>query len=136
MNDEGVFGAQLNPFIVIDQSGKVTLMNHKPEMGQGVFQAMPMLIAEELEVDMEEVDIVQSQGNKKYGNQMVGGSNSVRGEWEPLRKVGAAAREMLQQAAAKHWKVKLTDCYAENGRIINKKNKKKLYLWRIGRGCS
>lgn len=124
MNDEGVFGAQLNPFIVIDQSGKITLMNHKPEMGQGVFQSMPMLIAEELEVDMEKVDIVQSQGNKKYGNQIVGGSNSVRGQWEPLRKMGAAAREMLQQAAAKRWKVKPSDCYAENGKIINKKNDK------------
>lgn len=124
LNDEGVFGAQLSPFIVIDQSGKVTLMNHKPEMGQGVFQAMPMLIAEELEVDMEKVEVAQSQGHKKYGNQLVGGSNSVRGNWEPLRKMGAAAREMLQEAAAKRWKVKPSKCYAEDGKIINSKNGK------------
>lgn len=124
LNDEGVFGAQLSPFIVIDQSGNITLMNHKPEMGQGVFQAMPMLIAEELEVDMEKVKVAQSQGHKKYGNQLVGGSNSVRGNWEPLRKMGAAAREMLQEAAAKRWKVKPSKCYAEDGKIINRKNGK------------
>ena len=126
INGEGVFGAQLNPFIIIDPEGKITLMNHKPEMGQGVFQSMPMLLAEELEVNMDDVHIVQAEGHKKYGSQMVGGSNSVRGEWEPLRKMGAAAREMLTQAAAKRWKVDTNDCYAENGKItLKKKNKRK-----------
>lgn len=124
VTDEGVFGAELNPFIVIDKAGKITLINHKPEMGQGVFQAMPMLIAEELEVDLEKVDIVQGQGNRRYGNQLVGGSNSVRGEWEPLRKMGASAREMLILAAANKWKIKPEDCYAEGGKVFSKKKNK------------
>ncbi|WKN32692.1 molybdopterin-dependent oxidoreductase [Porifericola rhodea] len=124
VNAEGVSGAQLNPFVIIDEAGKVTIMNHKPEMGQGVFQSMPMLVAEELEVDMEEVHVVQGLGNKNYGSQIVGGSNSVRGQWEPLRKMGAAAREMLQEAAAKRWKTKVSKTYAEKGKVYHKKSGK------------
>jgi len=126
LTDEGVFGAELNPFIVIDKTGKITLINHKPEMGQGVFQSMPMLIAEELEVDLDKVDIVQGQGNRRYGNQLVGGSNSVRGEWEPLRKMGASAREMLILAAANKWGIQPENCYAEDGKVIEKQTKKSL----------
>ncbi len=120
LTNEGVFGAELTDFIVIDKAGQITLINHKPEMGQGVFQSMPMLIAEELEVDMETVHVVQGQGNKRFGNQLVGGSNSVRGQWEPLRKVGAAAREMLIQAAANKWGKKPEKCYARDGKVFFK----------------
>lgn len=126
INGEGVLGAQLNPFIIIDPKGKITLMNHKPEMGQGVYQSMPMLLAEELEVDMDDVRIVQAEGHKKYGSQIAGGSNSVRGQWEPLRKLGAAAREMLIQAAANRWEVAPIECYAENGKVTLKNKSKSL----------
>lgn len=120
-------GLALNDFIIIDTSGKITLVNHRPEMGQGVYQAMPMLLAEELAVDMDKVNVIQSQADfKKYGHQQVGGSSSVRRSWEPSRKMGAAAREMLKQAAASRWNVTTDQCYAEDGHIINKSNGKKL----------
>src|SRR5688572_30005741 len=69
----------LNAWIRIDTSGKVTIFSHRAEMGQGVYQAIPQIVAEELEVDLDEVDIVFAQGdNKKYGNQVTGGSSTVR----------------------------------------------------------
>jgi isoquinoline 1-oxidoreductase subunit beta len=115
-------GIELSAFIIIDTTGKITLINPRPDMGQGSFQAIPMLLAEELEVNLDQVEIRQSDGRSKYGNQLSGGSGSVRSSWEPLRKAGAAAREMLIQAAANKWKVGIVDCYAENGKVINKKN--------------
>ena len=120
-------GIALNDLIFIDTSGKITLVNHRPEMGQGVYQSMPMLLAEELEVDMAKVHVIQSQADeKKYGHQQVGGSSSVRRSWEPSRKMGAAAREMLMEAAANRWRISKADCYAEDGHVINKKSQQKL----------
>src|SRR6185503_5202129 len=92
---------QLNPYILIEPSGKITLFNHRAEMGQGTFQSIPMIIAEELEVDIEKVDIVISPANSKlYGDQMTVGSRSIQNNYDLMRKVGASAREMLIRAAA------------------------------------
>ena len=122
-----VEGVQLNHFIFIAPSGKVTLVNHRPEMGQGVYQAMPMLLAEELEVDIETIEVIQGHANKPaYGHQQVGGSSSVRKSWEPSRKMGAAAREMLIKAAAQQWGTDVAQCYAENGHVIHKNTKAQL----------
>jgi len=124
---EGLEAEGLNDFIFIDQSGKITLVNHRPEMGQGVYQAMPMLIAEELEVDMDDIQIVQSQADKKkYDHQQVGGSQSVRTSWEPSRKIGAAARIMLIQAAAAQWEIGPDQCFAKKGKVYNKMNAQSL----------
>src|SRR5205809_7427552 len=71
---------ELNAWIRIDTSGKVTIVSHRAEMGQGAYQAIPQIVAEELEVNLEEVNIVFAQGdNKKYGSQITGGSSTVRG---------------------------------------------------------
>lgn len=114
-------GTLLNDFIFITNEGRITLVNHRPEMGQGVYQSMPMLLAEELEVDMDQVDIIQSEGDdKKYGHQLVGGSGSVRKSWEPSRQMGAAAREMLIEAAANKWNTAKSSCYAKSGKVHNK----------------
>ncbi len=116
----------LNPYIIIEKSGKITIMNPKPDMGQGTFQSVPSLIAEELEVSLDSVTILQTGGEKVYGGQVSGGSESIRGLYNSLRKVGASAREMLSQAAAHKWKVPVSDCYAASGSIHHKPSGKSL----------
>ena len=100
---EGSAGGEteLNNFILITPDNKITLFNPRPEMGQGTWQSMPALIAEELEVSLDEVDIRMTGGAKRHGPQGVGNSASVRESWIPLRQVGATAREMLTNAATK-----------------------------------
>ncbi|MEM7551357.1 MAG: molybdopterin cofactor-binding domain-containing protein [Bacteroidota bacterium] len=120
-------GIELNQFIYIGQDGKITIIAHRPEMGQGVYQSMPTLIAEELEVNLDDINIVQAPANQDaYGHQQVGGSSSVRLSWEPSRKMGATAREMLIMAAANQWGVSTNECYASEGYVINRTNKSKL----------
>lgn len=121
-------GVELNAWISIDSTGKVTIMNHRAEMGQGAYQSVPQMIAEELEVDLDKVDIVFGIGNeKKYGNQITGGSSTVRSAYKHLGRMGASAREMLIQAAADKWNVDKTSCYAENGHVIHKPTNKKFH---------
>jgi isoquinoline 1-oxidoreductase beta subunit len=121
-------GVELNAFVTIDKSGKVTITNHRSEMGQGSFQSVPQIIAEELEVDMNSVNIVFGPGNsQKYGSQVTGGSSTIRGAYQHLSRVGASAREMLKQTAANRWKVNLSECYAENGSVIHRPSNKKLH---------
>lgn len=118
----------LNQFISIGTDGSITLLNHRPEMGQGTYQSIPMILAEELEVSMDQISILPSAANAKlFGNQMVVGSRSIQTEFEKLRKMGAAAREMLKQAAANRWKINITECIASNGTIINKSGAKLTY---------
>src|SRR5688572_27407000 len=107
-------GTQLNAYIFIDGSGKITIYNHRPEMGQGTFQSMPMIIAEELEADIKNITIAASPADRsKYGDQNVVGSRSTQTQFEPMRKVGAAAKAMLIQAAATKWQADVSECYAE-----------------------
>jgi isoquinoline 1-oxidoreductase beta subunit len=117
---------EINPFIIIDTAGNITLVNPRPDMGQGSTQAVPSLLAEELEVSLEKVLIVQSDGQGKYGSQTSGGSSSVRALWEPIRKAGAAAKAMLITTAAKRWNVPVSECVAEDGKIHHKASGKSL----------
>ncbi|WP_276504538.1 molybdopterin cofactor-binding domain-containing protein [Terrimonas pollutisoli] len=119
---------ELNAWIHIDTSGKVTIFSHRAEMGQGVYQAIPQIVAEELEVNLNEVNIVFAQGdNKKYGNQITGGSSTVRGSYKNLLNLGATAREMLITAAATKWNVPNAECYAEAGHVFHKPSGKKFH---------
>ena len=119
---------ELNAWVRIDTSGKVTLLSHRAEMGQGVYQSLPQIIAEELEVNLAEVNIIFAQGdNKKYGSQITGGSSSVRSSYKNLLRLGATAREMLIQAAATKWGVAKADCYAEAGHVIHKPTGRKVH---------
>ena len=116
VNASAVANASLNQFITIDERGHVILYNHRPEMGQGTFQSIPMILAEELEVNMDQVEIRQSEADRDlYGSQMVVGSRSIQTEFLKLRKMGAAAREMLISAAVDVWGAERSDCTAQNG---------------------
>jgi isoquinoline 1-oxidoreductase beta subunit len=119
-------GIELTAWISIDKAGKVTILNHRSEMGQGSFQAVPQMIAEELEVNLDNVKIAFAPGSQtKYGSQLTGGSSTVRGAYKTLLRTGATAREMLIEAAAKKWNVNRNECYAENGFVIHKPSGKK-----------
>ena len=116
----------ITPYIIIESNNKITIINPKPEMGQGTYQSVPALIAEELEVSLDAVTIVTSSGQKNIPGQSAGGSSSVRSNYASLRKVGAAAKEMLRTAAAKQWNVPIGECIANNGTIIHQATNKKL----------
>jgi isoquinoline 1-oxidoreductase beta subunit len=115
-----------NAFIHIGGDGEIVLTMPYVEMGQGTYTAISMLIAEELEVDLKQVQLEHAPPNEKlYGNPLIGGvqatgnSNAIRAAWRPLRQAGAIARTMLVSAAAKKWKVELTSCRAERGEVIH-----------------
>ena len=115
-----------NVWIHIDDHGKVTLVVAKSEMGQGVFTALPAILAEELEVDLKDVTVRQAPADRaRYGDQSTGGSTSVRDGWLPLRKAGAAAREMLIAAAAQRWNVDASQCVARSGSVLYSASGKK-----------
>jgi isoquinoline 1-oxidoreductase beta subunit len=119
-------GLELTAWVSIDQTGKVTIFNHRSEMGQGSYQAVPQMIAEELEVNLDEVNILFAPGAQgKYGPQVTGGSSTVSGGYKQLLRTGATAREMLIQAAAKKWNVPASECYAENGQVFHRPTGKK-----------
>src|SRR5689334_17153690 len=121
-------GIELNAWISIDTTGKVTIIDHRAEMGQGSYQSVPQIIAEELEVDMKDINIIFAQGdNKKYGSQITGGSSTIRGSYKNLLKLSASAREMLIAAAAAKWTVPASECYAESGNVIHKPSGKKFH---------
>ncbi len=119
-------GIELTAWISIDKAGNVTVLNHRSEMGQGSFQAVPQMIAEELEVSLEKIKILFAPGHQgKYGSQLTGGSSTVRGAYKTLLRTGATAREMLIEAAAKKWGVNKDECFAENGEVIHRHTNKK-----------
>jgi isoquinoline 1-oxidoreductase beta subunit len=114
-----------NAFIRIDHAGKTTLVMPQVEMGQGVYTAVAMILAEELDADYSKVALEHAPPNDKlYGNpifgiQVTGNSNSIRAFWKPLRQAGAAARAMLVQAAALQWQVDPASCSASNGVVTH-----------------
>lgn len=115
-----------NAFIKITPDGKITLLAPNPEIGQGVKTSLVMLIAEEMNVDWQKVEVEIATLDAKYGSQTTGGSGAIRSRYEPLRKAGATARVLLIAAAADTWGVAAADCYAEGGFVVNKTSGKKL----------
>lgn len=123
---EGEF--DMNAWIKIGTDGKVTLTDHRAEMGQGSYQSVPQIIAEELEVNLADVNIVFAPGDpKKYGGQITGGSSTVSSSYKNLLKLSATAREMLIAAGATKWGVPASECYAEEGSVIHKPSGKKFH---------
>ena len=121
-----------NAFLRIDRAGKVTFVSPMIEMGQGTYTSLPMLVAEELEVDVNRVAIEHSPPDDKvYANpliglQMTGGSTSIRAMFIPLRHAGATARVMLETAAAQQWKVDPSTCRGKNGAVVHVASGRKL----------
>ncbi len=109
-----------NAFIKISDEGYVTIFSPNPEIGQGVKTSMPMIIAEELEVDWNKVNVVQGVLDaKNFQRQVAGGSQSIRFGWDALRQTGATAKQMLVNAAAVKWNVNASTCKVSKGIITN-----------------
>ncbi len=107
-------------FVSIGPDGIVTIVAHRAEMGTGVRTSLPMIVADEMEADWARVRIQQAPGDEaKYGNQDTDGSRSTRHYLQPMREVGAAARTMLETAAAKRWNVAAGDCRASNHEVVH-----------------
>jgi isoquinoline 1-oxidoreductase beta subunit len=121
-----------NAFIRIGGDGQIVLTMPYVEMGQGTYTSIPMLIAEELEVGLNQVRLEHAPPNEKLymnpllGVQATGNSNAMRGAWQPLRKAGATARTMLIAAAAKRWNVDPSSCRAENGEVHHQESGRSL----------
>lgn len=122
---------QPNSFLKIAKNGKVTVVVGQAEMGQGVLTSLPMIVAEELEVDWKNVAFESGPADKAFinpmlGSQITGGSSSVKAFFEPLRKSAASVREMLISAAAQTWNVAPESCRAESGKVIHTGSKREI----------
>jgi isoquinoline 1-oxidoreductase beta subunit len=122
-------GAVENPlvFVSIAANGLVTITCHRAEMGQGVRTGVPMIVADELEADWRRVRVVQAPGDElRYGNQDTDGSRTTRHFFMPMRRCGAAARQMLEAAAAARWGVPASEVQAINHQLVHKASGRKL----------
>jgi isoquinoline 1-oxidoreductase beta subunit len=109
-----------NAFIKISDNGYVTIFSPNPEIGQGVKTSMPMIIAEELDIEWSKVNVVQGAlDSKNFKRQVAGGSQSIRSSWDAFRQTGATAKQLLVNAAATKWNVDASTCKASKGIITN-----------------
>jgi isoquinoline 1-oxidoreductase subunit beta len=127
-----VSNSQLNAWLRIGTDDSISILVDRSEMGQGVYTALPTLIAEELEVDLARVSIAAAPVGEAYvnalnGGQVTGTSNSVPEAWDKLRKAGAQARMMLISAAAQRWHIDPSACHADNGRVIGTQGRSASY---------
>jgi CO/xanthine dehydrogenase Mo-binding subunit len=116
---------ELNGYLKIAKNGIVTVMSPNPEGGQNVKTSMPMIVAEELDIDWKNVIVEQAPLNTKlYNRQFIGGSQAILSSWKTLRTAGATARQMLIQAAAQTWNIPVEEMTTHAGRIYHKKSGK------------
>jgi isoquinoline 1-oxidoreductase beta subunit len=132
-------GSVDNPlvFVAIADDGTVTIVCHRSEMGQGIRTSLPMVVADELEADWQKVKIVQAPGDEaRFGNQDTDGSRSMRHFFMPMRRVGAAARQMLARAAATQWQVSIDEVHAEQHYIIHTATGRRLGYGELAQAAS
>jgi len=114
-------------FVAVGENGIVSIVCHRAEMGQGVRTGMSMIVADELEADWKRVRVVQAPGDEeRFGNQDTDGSRSTRHFFEPMRRCGAAARQMLEAAAAARWKVPIGEVEAKNHEVVHRPTGRRL----------
>lgn len=112
--------SKLNLFVSVDTDDTVSIICHRSEMGQGIRTGLPQVVADEMEAEWARVKVVQGLGDKRYGSQNTDGSRSVRRFYDTMRKMGASARTMLEQAAAQSWSVPVSECEARAHRVHHK----------------
>ena len=123
-NEPGRF----NAFLSIDSLGKIRLYSPNPEIGQGIKTAFPVVVAEELDVDWKQVEVLQANlDTQNFERQLTGGSGALKHSWERLRKAGASVRQMMVQAAANQWKVDASVCKTSNGFVLGPAGQKASY---------
>lgn len=112
---------ELNGFVKITSDNIIQIMSPNPEGGQGVKTSMPMIVAEELDVDWKQVQVIQADlDTKHFTRQFIGGSQAIHQGWKPLRQAGATARQLLREAAAKQWQVGVEEVLTEKGVLLHK----------------
>jgi isoquinoline 1-oxidoreductase beta subunit len=111
--------AVLGAFITIEPDGAVTIFAKNPEIGTGTRTALPMLVAEELEIEWSRVSVVPAPHDARFGEQFTGGSTAIWNNWLPMRRAGAAAREALIRAAATRWQVASAECTTGRGVVVH-----------------
>ncbi|MFD2569257.1 molybdopterin cofactor-binding domain-containing protein [Spirosoma soli] len=109
-----------NLYLKLTNTGKIIILAKNPEIGQGVMTSLPMIIAEELDVDWQSIEVQQAPLDSGYGEQSAAGSYAIKNNYDQLRKAGAAAREILTEVAAKRWNVPLNECYTRQGYVYRK----------------
>jgi isoquinoline 1-oxidoreductase subunit beta len=110
---------QPNVYLAIDETGLVTIVAHRSEMGTGIRTGLPMVLADELEADWDRIKVVQAQGDSRYGDQNTDGSRSTWQFYQPMRDAGATGRQMLEAAAARTWSVPVGECRAQNHAVVH-----------------
>ena len=132
LDEKNLFAAEANPakntwypsvYLGVQPDNTVIIVAHRSEMGTGIRTALPMVAADELDVEWNKVRIEQALGDKKYGDQNTDGSNSIRSFYDPLRIAGATAKAMLISAAAVKWNVPASECKAANGYVTHNGSK-------------
>src|SRR5690348_13295271 len=124
-----------NAWIRLDENGDVTILVHKSEMGQGVWTALPMIVAEEMDADWRRVRAERAPTLPSFDT-ATGGSSSVRESWDALRKAGAATRAMLITAAARRWSVPDSECTTNAGEVIHSKTGRRLAYGTLARDAA
>src|SRR4030095_2812486 len=126
INNATASDVAFNSYLSIATDGTITIFSPNPELGQNVMTSFPMIVADELDADWSKVKAVQAPLDKKYDRQATGGSGAIPHSWKRLRTAGATARALLIAAAAKKWKVDVSECTADNSFVIHTKTGNKL----------
>lgn len=114
---------EINGFVKITSDNIIQIMSPNPEGGQGVKTSMPMIVAEELDVNWKQVQVIQADlDTKHFTRQYIGGSQAIHQGWKPLRQAGATARHLLMEAAAQQWQVPIQEISTSAGMLFHKKS--------------